>query len=149
MRAWRIGLVIVGVLLLALGAVVLVDTVKPIKIIGVASWFLLALIVHDGIIAFVTFGVGFLLRRAGRKLPVAVLATIQGALVVCAIFAIIVLPAVYKQFLGSNNPTILPLKYGPNLIILWASVVVLTTVAIVGYYAFTRRQKNRLSVSQD
>ncbi|MFM9920323.1 hypothetical protein [Lacisediminihabitans sp. H27-G8] len=148
MKAWRTGLVVLGVLLLLLGAYVLIDTVKPVKIAGVALWFVLALIVHDGIIAFVTFGVAFLLRKAGRALPIAALAMVQAGLVVCSVFAIIVLPAAYKKSIGSKNPTVLPLDYGPSLVILWAVIVVLTALAVIGYTALARRQKNRPSVSQ-
>jgi hypothetical protein len=148
MKAWRTVLLVIGVLLLALGAVVLVGTVKPVRIVGVASWFLLALIVHDGIIAFATFGVAFVLRRVGRRLPLAVIAIVQGALVISAIFAIIVLPEIYKQHLGSKNPTVLPLDYGIALLLLWATTVVAAGVAVAGYYGFTRRQKARSSVSQ-
>jgi hypothetical protein len=149
MKAWRTTLVVLGVLLLLLGAYVMFDTVKPVKIAGVALWFVLALIVHDGIIAFVTFGVAFLLRKTGRALPIAVLAIVQAGLVVCSVFAIIVLPAVYKKSIGTNNPTVLPLDYGPSLVILWAVIVVLMALAVVGYTALARRQKNRPSVSQD
>jgi hypothetical protein len=148
-RAWRTALVVLGVLLLLLGAYVLVDSVKPIKIAGLALWLVLALIVHDGIIALVTFGLAFLLRKAGRALPIAVLAIVQAGLVVCSIFAIIVLPAAYKKSIGTNNPTVLPLDYGPALATLWVVIIVLTALVVVGYTAFARRQKNRPSVSQD
>jgi hypothetical protein len=148
-KTWRTALVVIGVLLLLLGAYVLVDTVKPIKIAGIALWFVLALIVHDGIIALVTFGVAFVLRKTGRRLPIAVLAIVQAGLVVCSIFAIIVLPAVYKKSIGTNNPTVLPLDYGPALVLAWVVVVVTTALAVVGYTAVARRQKNRPSISQD
>ncbi len=147
-RTWRIALVVAGVLVLLLGAYILVDTVKPIKIAGLALWFVLALVVHDGIIALVTFGVAFLLRKAGRAIPIAVLAIVQAGLVVCSIFAIIVLPAAYKKSIGTNNPTVLPLDYGPALVTLWAVTVVLTALAVVGYAVLARRQKKRPSVSQ-
>ena len=147
-KAWRTGLVMLGVLLLLLGAYVLIDTVKPIKIAGLGLWLVLALIVHDGIIALVTFGVAFLLRKAGRAIPIAVLAVVQAGLVICSIFAIIVLPAVYKRSIGTNNRTVLPLDYGPSLVILWAVIVVLTALAVVGYTVLARRQKNRPSISQ-
>jgi len=147
-KNWRVTLVVLGLLLLALGAYVMVDTVTPVKIAGVALWLLLALIVHDGIIAFVTFGVAFLLRKAGRTIPIAVLAIVQAGLVLCSIFAIIVLPAAYKKSIGANNSTVLPLDYAPSLLIFWAAVVILTGLAVVGYTALARRQKNRPSVSQ-
>ncbi len=148
-KNWRVTLVVLGLLLLALGAYVMVDTVTPVKIAGVALWLLLALIVHDGIIALVTFGVAFLLRKSGRTIPIAVLAIVQAGLVLCSIFAIIVLPAAYKKSIGANNSTVLPLDYAPSLVIFWAVVVVLTGLAVVGYTALARRQKDRPSVSQD
>ncbi|MBG6108296.1 hypothetical protein [Frigoribacterium sp. CG_9.8] len=148
-KAWRTALVVIGVLLLLLGAYVLVDTVKPIKIAGIALWFVLALIVHDGIIALVTFGVAFLLRKAGRTVPIVVLAIVQAGLVVMSILAIIVLPAVYKKSIGTKNPTVLPLDYGPALVLAWVVIVVITALAVVGYVALARRQKNRPSISQD
>ena len=148
LKNWRVALIVLGLLLLALGAYVMVDTVKPVKIAGVALWLLLALVVHDGIIAFVTFGVAFLLRKAGRKLPIAVLAIVQAGLVVCSIFAIIVLPAAYKKSIGVANATVLPLDYAPSLVIFWAVTVVLTALAVVGYTALARRQKARPSITQ-
>jgi hypothetical protein len=148
MKASRIILLVFGVLLLALGAVVLVDTVKPVKIVGIASWFLLALIVHDGVIAFAAFGVALAMRKVGRRVPLPVIAIVQGALVLSAVFALLVLPEIYKQHLGSKNYTVLPLDYGLGLLMLWAATIVVTVLAIAGYYAFTRRQKQRPSVSQ-
>jgi len=148
LKNWRVALTVVGLLLLALGAYVMVDTVKPVKIAGVALWLLLALVIHDGIIAFVTFGVAFLLRKAGRKIPIAVLAIVQAGLVVCSIFAIIVLPAAYKKSIGVSNATVLPLDYAPSLVIFWAVTVVLTALAVVGYTALARRQKARPSITQ-
>ena len=148
LKNWRATLIVLGVLLLAFGAYVMVDTVAPAKIAGVALWFLFALIVHDGVIAFVTFGVAFLLRKAGRRIPIAVLAIVQAGLVLCSIFAIIVIPAAYKKSIGANNSTVLPLDYAPSLVVFWAIVVVLTGLAVVGYTALERRQKNRPSISQ-
>lgn len=148
LRRWRVGLLVLGALLLLLGAVVLVDTVKPAKIFGLATWFVYALILHDGIIAAITFGTSFMLRKTGRRLPLGVLAIIQGALVTASIFAIIVIPEIYKKSIGTNNPSILPLDYGPSLIGLWIAIVVATALLIVGYYALARRQKKRSPVIQ-
>ena len=148
MKAWRIGLVVLGVLLLVIGAAVMVDTVAPVKIAGLASWFVLAIILHDGIIAFVTFGAAVLMRKAGRRMPVAVIVIVQSGLVVGSVFAIIVLPAVYKKFLGTRNPTVLPLDYGVGVLILWVAVAAATALAVVAVYAFARRQKNRPPLSQ-
>lgn len=148
MRAWRMGLVITGVLLLVLGAAVMVDTVNPQRILGVGLWFVFALILHDGIIAPVVFGVAFLMRKVGRRVPGAVLVIVQGGIVVGSVFSIIVLPEIYARFLGTRNNTVLPFDYAPRLAILWGAVAVLTAIAVGVYAAFTKRQKSRPSVSQ-
>jgi hypothetical protein len=77
-----------------------------------------------------------------------VLALVQGGLVVCSILAIVVLPEVVKKSIGTQNPTVLPLDYGPSLVGVWAGVVVSTAAAIVGYYAVANRQNDRPPASQ-
>ncbi|TXN31050.1 hypothetical protein [Lacisediminihabitans profunda] len=148
MKAWRTALVILGVLLTVYGAYLMLDTVKPVKIAGVALWFLAALVLHDGIVAPIVFGVSVALRKLGRSMPVAVLVIIQAGLVVASVFAIIVLPAVYKKTLGTKNPTVLPFDYGTRLVIVWLVVAAVTAVAIATYLAIAKRQKARPSISQ-
>jgi hypothetical protein len=150
MKATRIILVAFGVALLLLGAIVLFGMVNPKRYLGLASWFVLALIVHDGVISAVTFGVAFGLRKGQRKqrIPGPVIAIVEGALAVISVFAIIVLPEILKQTIGTNNPTILPLDYVRNLALFWAGIVVLAALLIAGYYAVARRQKPRPSVTQ-
>jgi hypothetical protein len=139
-RTARIVLIAVGVLVLIVGIVVLFATNKPNKILGLGLWLILALIVHDGIIAALTFGVSFSLRKAGRTVPNAVIAIVAGALVIASIFAIIVVPAVYKKSIGTRNPTVLPLDYAPALFILWGAIAVLAAVGIALYYRMRRRR---------
>ena len=150
MKTTRIILVAFGVALLLLGAVVLFGTVNPKRYLGLASWLILALIVHDGVISAVTFGVAFGLRKGQKKqrIPGPVIGIVEGALAVISVFAIIVLPEILKQAIGTKNPTILPLDYTRNLLLFWAAIVVLAAVAIAAYYAVTRRQKPRPSVTQ-
>jgi hypothetical protein len=73
------------------------------------------------------------MRRAGRRIPSAVLAIVQGGIVVGAIMSMLVLPEIYKKSLGTKNPTILPLDYGLNLALFWLAVAVLTAAACVLY----------------
>jgi hypothetical protein len=80
------------------------------------------------------------MRRAGRRIPYAVLVIIQGGIVVGAIMSMLVLPEIYKKSLGTKNPTILPLDYGPNLALFWLAVAVLTAAACVLYL---RRARTR------
>ena len=150
MRNVRIALVLFGLALMLLGAIVLFGTVNPKRYLGLAGWFILALIVHDGVISAVTFGVAFGLRKGQKKqrIPGPVIAIVEGALAVISVFAIIVLPEILKKSIGTKNPTILPLDYTVNLLLFWAAIVVIAAAMIAGYYAVTRRQKLRPSVTQ-
>ena len=149
-RRWQIALVIVGVALLALGGIVLLTDIKPTRYLGIAGWFVGALIIHDGIVAMVIFGVSVIMRKFGRRIPGVVIAIVQGALVIAAIVAAIVVPEILKQGIGTANPSILPLDYARNLGLFYAGLAVVTGLAIAGYLAiFARRQKLRPSISHD
>ena len=140
MKLARVILITVGVLVLILGVVVLFETNSLKKIAGLASWLILALIVHDGIIAGITFATALTLRKAGRRAPTVVLAIVQGALVIAAIFAIVVVPEIYKKSIGVKNPTVLPLDYGPSLVVFW---IVLAALAAVGVALYLVRARLR------
>jgi hypothetical protein len=140
-RAWRIGLVAAGVVLLAIGGVTMLGDVNPKRYVGILTWFLGALIIHDGIVAFAVVGVNVAMRRAGRRVPLPVLLILQGAIVVGAIMALIVFPEVAKQHIGSANPTLLPLDYALNLAVFYGALVAVTAVTIVVYLRATARSR--------
>lgn len=146
----RIVLIAGGIGLLGIGGLTLLMDVEPKAYIGILLWFAGAIIIHDGIIAPVVFGVGVVMRRAGRRLPGAVLAILQAAVVVVSIVTALVVPAILKKDIGSANPTILPLDYVANLGVVYAVVGVLTVIAVVVYLLIAaRRQKTRSSSSHD
>ena len=148
-RRWQIGLVVFGLALLGVGAITLLNDVNPKRYIGIATWFIGALILHDGIAAMVVFGVSVVLRKVGRRIPFAVLAIVQGALVIGAIFTALVMPEIIKRAIGTANPTILPLNYGMNLLLFYAALAAVTAVTIAVYLVFARRQKLRSSLTHD
>ena len=129
----RIALIAIGLAGLFAGAVILVQKERPDQILGVIVWIGAAIIVHDGILSPLLLLVDVWMRRAGRRIPYAVLAIIQGGVVVGAIMSMLVLPEIYKKSIGSKNPTILPLDYGLNLALFWAAVAVLTAAACALY----------------
>lgn len=149
-RRWQIGLIAIGLGGLAIGAVLMLTELKPGEIVGLAVWFLGALVIHDGIIAFAVFGIQLLLRRSGRRVPLAVLAILQGAVVICAIVALIVIPQIYKSAIGANNPTVVPLDYTANLVWFSVGMAIVTAIVVVVYLRVApRRQKVRPSRVQD
>jgi hypothetical protein len=133
MRRWQVGLVASGVLLLALGGLVLVLDVGPSEFVGIAIWFAGAIILHDGILAPIVFGVSLLLRRAGKRISLGALLIVQGAVVVGAMVALLAVPQQLKQAIGTANPTILPLNYGVNLVVFGAVLIAVTVLAVVVY----------------
>ena len=141
-RNWRIGLILFGLALLATGAYVLTDEVNPKRYIGILTWFIGALILHDGIIAPAVFGLTLIFRRMQGRVPAVVIAIIQGALVIGGIITLIVVPEILKKWIGTLSSSILPQNYALHLGLFYVALFALTAVAI-GIYVrlFARRQK--------
>lgn len=141
-KRWRIGLLVLGIALLGLGGIVLLQEVNPKKYLGILAWFVGALIIHDGIIAPIVFVTTIVMRSKLQRLPAAVVAIIQGALVVGGIITLIVVPEIMKKAIGTLSSSILPQNYGLHLVGLYVVLAALTVAAIFAYRSmFTRRQK--------
>lgn len=136
---WRIAFVAVGVLVIGLGGIVLLLDVSPARYLGIALWFAGALVVHDGIVAPAVLAVHLLLRRAGRRIPLAVILILQGALVLAALMTALVVPEILKQGIGTANPTILPLDYAGNLLRFYAGLALVTAASIAVVLLRARR----------
>lgn len=128
--AVRAALVVLGVGLLLVGAVVFLKDVNPATYPGVAVWLAGAIVLHDGIAAMAVFGVTVLVRRA-ISIPFVVRAIVQGAAVIGVLLAVLVAPEIVKQAIGTANPSILPLDYVGNLLLVEAGLVAATVVAIL------------------
>lgn len=101
-----------GVALIGLGAWLVVAEPDP---LGVLVWLAGALVLHDGILAPLVFGVGLLLvGRRQRGLW-------RGALLVAGSVILIALPLLVRPG-APPNPSALPLPYGRNLAIVLAGV---------------------------
>ncbi|MFO7690940.1 MAG: hypothetical protein R6W83_10385 [Cryobacterium sp.] len=148
MRYSRRVLMALGIVLLAWGSYVMVDTVNVTRISGLALWTIAAIIIHDAIIGPALFVVGLLLRRGGQKLPGTVIAVVQGTLVVGSIMTLIVLPIFVAQNHIPLNPSILPLNYALNLAVFWLALIAAGTALSVALYLRAKRANDRPSSSQ-
>ncbi|AMM22287.1 hypothetical protein AX769_08125 [Frondihabitans sp. PAMC 28766] len=137
----RTALISLGVLAIVLGAWVLQDTVSTKQIWGLVSWLILAVIIHDGILSPVVAAISIAMRRAGHRIPPAVLAILQGGVVVGAVFTLIVVPEIVRKAKGPKNYTVTPLDYGLHLALLWAAVAVVTAIVVVVYLRVTRARR--------
>jgi hypothetical protein len=129
-RAWRAVLVALGAAGLLVGAWLLVTTVTPRGLLGLAVWLAAAVVLHDAILSPVLFGVGWMVRLGGRRVPLAALAVVQGAVVVGAIGSLLLLPAIRAKQIRVRNPTVLPFDYVANLAGMWAVLGVLTILGV-------------------
>jgi hypothetical protein len=130
MRAARIVLVVVGVLVIAFGAYVLVTTVRPNRIGGLATWLLGAVVLHDAILSPFVVAVGLLLRRSGRTLRAWALVVVQAVVVLGSVLAFVVLPEIAAKAHGTKNDTVLPFDYGLRLLVV-EGVLALLVVAVL------------------
>ena len=140
---WRIGLILLGVAILLLSGWILVTTVTPPHYIGIAEWFIAAIIIHDALIAPIVFGAGVIMRKIGKRIPLAVLAIVQGGLVIGAVFTIVLVPEILAQRNAHLFETLLPFDYVKNLGILWVGTLVLTGAAVAAYLIGSSRLKKR------
>jgi hypothetical protein len=149
-RRIQIGLILFGIALLAVGGVVLLQEVSPKRYVGILTWFVGALIIHDGIIAPAVFGTTLIMRKAAGRISPVVIAIVQGTLVIGGIVLLIVVPEILKKQIGTLSSSILPQNYLLNLV---AFIVVLggiAILAIVGYLRmYASRQKVLPSSDQD
>ena len=141
LRVTRVVLIVLGLAGLAWGAYVLLDTVKPARIPGIALWMGAAIVLHDGVIAPLVFFCGILLRRAGHRVSGTIVLVVQGALVVGSIMTLIVVPVLIAQSRGTGNPTVLPLDYGVNFAVFWSVLAVITAAVS---FALVARGRKRL-----
>lgn len=144
MRATRIVLVVLGVLVMAFGAYVLVTTVRPNRIGGLATWLLAAVVLHDAVLSPFIVAVGLLLRRTGRRLGVGVLVVVQTAVVLGSVLALVVLPEIAAKHHGQKNPTVLPFDYTTRLLVVEGVLLAVVVVALVVGVVRARRSPRPL-----
>ena len=136
----RVVLIGGGILIAAIGGIVLVNDIPPRQLPAIIVWLVAVLIAHDVVISGVVFTVAFAGRRAAVRVPLAAILIAQGALAVGAIMVLLVVPEIVKNAVGKASSSILPLAYGVNLSILLAALAVAAAVAI-GLHAVLDRQR--------
>lgn len=94
-------------------------------------WFLGSVIVHDLVLAPVVFIVG---RAIRRTVPTTLRSAVTGALVASAISLLILYPLLRGYGRDPNNPSVLPLHYARNLLIVLGTIwsIAALVVAIGG-----------------
>lgn len=107
-----------GGALVALGCAGLVLSLDP---VGWALWVGGILVAHDAVLVPVVLLVGVAVRRAGGP--------VRAGLIVAGLVTLATLPTVLALGRRADNPSILPLEYGRNLLIVLALVGLITLVS--------------------
>ncbi len=114
MRNYRIALGVAGGVLLALGAFRLVTELDPSDLIALMLWLVVAVALHDLLIAPITLGAGAALTRV----PARARRYLQGALIVGALITVIAIPLIARQGTQPRSKAILLRNYAGNLSLL-------------------------------
>ncbi len=125
MRRWRYALVAAGVLLLLYGGVRLVVEV-PESLPGLVLWMVGTVVIHDGLLAPLVVGVGWLLART---VPPRSRRYVQAALVVGGLITVIAIPLIARRGTQPPAKALLLQNYGANLAILLGLVAALNLAA--------------------
>ena len=115
MRTARIILSISGILMVLFGAVRIVTVVSFVDLLILALWLIGAVVIHDGMIAPLTVGIGWLLARTA---PPRARRYIQVFLVVAGLVIVIAVPLILRRNSQPVSKAILLQNYAGNLTIL-------------------------------
>ncbi|MGV1036499.1 MAG: hypothetical protein ACOYD0_05675 [Candidatus Nanopelagicales bacterium] len=121
----RISLIAMGLLLFALGAYNLFDQVPLKALPNLIVWLAAGVVVHDVVIAAGVATAGWAISRA---VPAKFRASVQGGLIVAGVVAIMAIPVVIGAGRTPANPSLLPLDYGRNLVIILVVIAVITAL---------------------
>lgn len=102
-----------------------------------AKWLVIALIVHDGVLAGVVFGAGWLTTRL---VPARPRPYVQGALACAALITLIALPLIYRRGHAAPGLTLLTQDYSAHLTVLLSIVAGAAAMAYVLRVLRDRRQ---------
>ncbi|MGY0538988.1 hypothetical protein ACW14X_15860 [Nocardioides sp. YJ-D4] len=120
MRGMRGALILLGAVGMAYGAWLLVSRQDLGQIVEVVLWLAAAVVIHDGILAPVVLGLGWL---GGRLLPRAVARGAVTVLVLLGPATLIAIPVLGRFGAKRDNPTLLDRDYTQGLLVFAALCV--------------------------
>ncbi|MFE7225495.1 hypothetical protein ACFU7D_11970 [Nocardioides sp. NPDC057577] len=126
MRGARGGLILLGTVGMTYGAWLLVSRQDLGQIVEVVLWLAAAVVIHDGILAPMVLGLGWV---GGRLLPRAVARGAVTVLVLLGPAALVAIPVLGRFGAKPDNPTLLDRDYTQGLLV-FAALCVCAGVAV-------------------
>ncbi|MEU8460306.1 hypothetical protein [Streptomyces sp. NPDC029003] len=121
MNALRYVLGALGLLLIAAGGRLLAALPDPLDVL---VWLGGALVLHDGVIAPLVLCAGLLIAAVPAR------GAVRGALLTGGALVLVTLPALLRPG-APANPSVLPLPYGRNLLLVLAVVAAVTAAGVL------------------
>ena len=125
MKLLRIGLGVVGGLLLTYGAARLLHGLPLPTLLVLGGWLLAALVVHHGLLSPAVLAAG----AAVRGIPDRARGFVQAALIKVAAVTVIAIPLIIRQFSQPASKAMLLQHYGGNLALLVGIIALGTLIA--------------------
>jgi hypothetical protein len=139
LRAARVVLVGVGVVLVGVGGGALVAGVPPRQWTGILLWLAGAVVLHDALFAPLVLIGSRVLRRVGARVSWLQVAVVQVALVLGAAITLIAIPGIAAQSRGARSSSVLVFPYALHLALAWAAIGVLTAATVLAIALRRRR----------
>jgi hypothetical protein len=134
----RVVLIVVGVLVMAAGTVLVFWSVPLAALPNLGIWLTASVVLHDGVIGLTVAVVGWLL---GRAVPDRGAPYVQGGFIVAAVVALTAIPVLLAAGRTPTNPSLLPLDYPRNLLIVIAVIAGVTV--LLGLFGRSRSRRGR------
>lgn len=126
MKAARLVFGAAGIALLTFGVFRLLTQIGWPTLIGIATWLVLALIIHDGLVSPLIIAVAVVLRRL---VPDRARRYLQFALIAGAMITVIAVPMIIRRNSEPPEKALLLQPYGLNLTIILVALGVATLTA--------------------
>jgi multisubunit Na+/H+ antiporter MnhB subunit len=127
-RAVRLTLGAIGLIMLAYGTLRILQFPKVSKPVHLAEWLVAAIVVHDGVLAPIVAGIGWVLARA---VPGRARSYLQGGLIVAAVLSLFVVVLNHRHGHSAPGNALLTQDYVRN----WAILVPIVAAVTAGLYA--------------
>jgi MFS family permease len=124
----RILLIGFGILVMAFGGLQLVWNVPTSEYVNLAVWLAAGVVLHDMLLAGLVAACGWLMAKV---LPKRYRSYAQAGIIVAGIVAIMSIPVVVGAGRKPDNPSLLPLDYSRNLVIVVAVIALVTILLAI------------------
>jgi hypothetical protein len=140
-RVVRYGLGAVGVALMLVAVLGILRDRAQTAPVSLAVWLAAGVALHDGLLAPVLIGIGALVFKV---VPAHLRGVVSVGLVAAGTVLLVAVPIIIASHRPKQNATILPLNYVASLLVIEATLLLLTAIGV----AFVLRRRARLKPLQ-